>query len=187
MPQAHRGTQVWYSLQAPTSCGGGGWRPHCSGSLSLHPESPQERNPGVPTSLSPVPCKTLSPTSRCHPTSRPPSCPLANAPLPVPAMSGLPGSPSLLPDVGAVGVTPDKRYRKRLVNGGPWGPRMGGRGRAVPLAPLARSLPAGPPGCHAPPRRGPLPLPAVTPAPQPSETPHLAVVHPLCGEAGGPG
>lgn len=83
-----------------------------------------------------------------------------------------------MPDVGAVGVTPDKRYRKRLVSGGPRGatgrgPRAGaGEGLSCSLPPPAASPPA-PRAATLPPHRGPLPLPAAALAPLPPTAPAL--------------
>lgn len=61
-----------------------------------------------------------------------------------------------------------------------------GQGRAVPLTPPAGGLPATPPGCHAPPRRGPLLCPVAALAPWPPAPP-TSLCSPPCSEAGGRG
>lgn len=140
------------------------------------PHKSPERNPGVPEFLNLIFFKPLSPKGQCQPTPRP-SVSAASVPLPPPAVPGLPGSPSLLPDVGAVGVTPDKRYGKQLVSGGPWGPRAGAREGLSHSFPPACGLPAIPPGRHAPLRWGPLLCPAAALAPW-APAPPPRCVHP---------
>lgn len=129
----------------------------------------EPRCPHIPEHC--VPPRALSPAGRCHPTPLHRQCP-----RPPPSVPGLPGSPSLLPDVGAVGVTPDKRYRKRLVSGGlrePWVGAREGLSRSLPrpaASPPAPGLPRSPrtgdPSPQPPRPRGPQQpptLPSCTP------------------------
>lgn len=140
------------------------------------PQITQERNPSVPELLNHI--SNLCPPKGSASPHLAPQLSAASVPLPSPAVPGLPGSPSLLPDVGAVGVTPDKRYGKQLVSGGPWGPRAGAREG------LSHSLPSLWPPSHSPraprsPALGTPPVPRGCPGSVAPSTPHLAVFTPL--------
>lgn len=118
-------------MKTPSSTGAGThilwWRRRETPLLQkpVPPQITQERNPSIPELLNHI--SNLCPPKGSASPHLAPQLSAASVPLPSPAVPGLPGSPSLLPDVGAVGVTPDKRYGKQLVSGGPWGPRAGAR------------------------------------------------------------
>lgn len=145
----------------------------------------QERNPGVPEFLNPIPLKPLSPKGQCHPTPRPSlahcQCPTS----PVCSARAARVSQFIARCQGGWGYT-RQTLREAVSEWRAMGAAGRGQGRAVPLTPPACSLPAIPLGRHTPPRRGPLLRPVAALALWPPAPP-TSLSSPPCSEASGQG